>query len=146
MVFQMCVVVGKITQWWWIWRYKCTRSNCSISILCNSCIVNDKFHCYGFKVLFVCVCSCWWVQVLKKAILEDLVRLGKASGLHSFEQVGAVCITGTRRLSTCCITGLIKTWPITNSLFLWLFVIFVSQNINGRYIRIMSYTEWIWSA
>lgn len=27
-------------------------------------------------------------QELKKAILEDLVRLGKASGLHSFEQVG----------------------------------------------------------
>lgn len=26
-------------------------------------------------------------QELKKAILEDLVRLGKASGLHSFEQV-----------------------------------------------------------
>lgn len=27
-------------------------------------------------------------QELKKAILEDLVRLGKANGLHSFEQVG----------------------------------------------------------
>lgn len=27
-------------------------------------------------------------QELKKVILEDLVRLGKASGLHSFEQVG----------------------------------------------------------
>lgn len=27
-------------------------------------------------------------QEVKKAILEDLVRLGKASGLHSFEQVG----------------------------------------------------------
>lgn len=26
-------------------------------------------------------------QELKKAILEDLVYLGKASGLHSFEQV-----------------------------------------------------------
>lgn len=27
-------------------------------------------------------------QEVKKAILDDLVRLGKASGLHSFEQVG----------------------------------------------------------
>lgn len=26
-------------------------------------------------------------QELKKAILEDLVSLGRASGLHSFEQV-----------------------------------------------------------
>lgn len=28
-------------------------------------------------------------QELKKAILEDLVCLGKANGLHSFEQVGS---------------------------------------------------------
>lgn len=27
------------------------------------------------------------IQELKKAILEDMVRLGKQSGLHSFEQV-----------------------------------------------------------
>ena len=36
--------------------------------------------------------------MLKKAILEDMVRLGKASGLHSFEQVGTVYLTGTKRL------------------------------------------------
>lgn len=31
----------------------------------------------------------FYQQELKKAVLEDLVRLGKASGLHSFEQVGS---------------------------------------------------------
>uniref|UniRef100_A0A6Q2XLP4 Arachidonate--CoA ligase n=1 Tax=Esox lucius TaxID=8010 RepID=A0A6Q2XLP4_ESOLU len=30
--------------------------------------------------------------VLKKAIMEDLQRLGKASGLHSFEQVKNICL------------------------------------------------------
>lgn len=30
----------------------------------------------------------FYQQELKKAIIDDLVRLGKASGLHSFEQVG----------------------------------------------------------
>ncbi len=34
-------------------------------------------------------------QELKKAILEDLVRLGKASGLHSFEQVVNIDLKAT---------------------------------------------------
>lgn len=42
--------------------------------------------CFWYFMVDVCVLT----QELQKAIMEDMVRLGKESGLHSFEQVNGI--------------------------------------------------------
>ena len=62
-------------------RYTCILANLTSLWLGNGCGPEPitKWQLYPH-------CSCLF-QAVKKAILEDLVRLGKAAGLKSFEQV-----------------------------------------------------------
>lgn len=53
------------------------------------------YHPTPIHVLKCVVVSLTSIQELKKAILDDMVMLGKQSGLHSFEQVTVTFLTPT---------------------------------------------------